>query len=156
MRREIKMQNLKFFLPSSKDLIFFWPQLKELSIAWDFWSLDSMEESMQSTESVIFFVELDENLVGFSFWKRAFDEAELLYLYVREGFRGKAIGHQLLNYSYSHLASQGVRSIFLEVRPSNEGAIKLYVRNGFKEIARRKGYYSNGEDCLVMMKGLIK
>jgi ribosomal-protein-alanine N-acetyltransferase len=115
-----------------------------------------MEEFMKSTESAIFFVELDKNLVGISFWKKAFDEAELLYLYVREGFRGKAIGHQLLNFSYSQLASQGVRSIFLEVRPSNEGAIKLYVTNGFKEIARRKGYYSNGEDCLVMMKGLIK
>lgn len=150
------MQNLKFFLPNSKDLIFFWPQLKELSNVWDFWALDSMEESMRSTESVIFFVELDKNLVGFSFWKRAYDEAELLYLYVREGFRGKTIGHQLLNYSYTHLASQGVLSIFLEVRPSNEGAIRLYVCNGFKEIARRKGYYSNGEDCLVMMKGLIK
>jgi ribosomal-protein-alanine N-acetyltransferase len=43
----------------------------------------------------------------------------------------------------------------LEVRPSNDTAIRLYERNGFKTEGRRKKYYeNNGEDALIMWKVL--
>jgi ribosomal-protein-alanine N-acetyltransferase len=37
----------------------------------------------------------------------------------------------------------------LEVRPSNQQAIKLYQRYGFRELGRRKGYYPDNEDALL-------
>ncbi len=148
------MQNLKFFLPSLKELISYWPQIKSISQNWDFWPIESLEQSMKSPENFPVFAERNSTLVGLIFWKLALDEAELLYIFVPEDFRGKGLAHQLLNYSIDQLATQGCKSIYLEVRPSNDSAIKLYLKNGFLEISRRKRYYADGEDCLVMMKGL--
>jgi ribosomal-protein-alanine N-acetyltransferase len=45
--------------------------------------------------------------------------------------------------------------MFLEVRPSNPNAIKLYQSLGFNEIGRRKDYYparKGREDALVMAR----
>ena len=45
----------------------------------------------------------------------------------------------------------GVRTIFLEVRESNEGALRLYARAGFKENGRRAEYYREPtEDALIL------
>ena len=43
----------------------------------------------------------------------------------------------------------GVDEIFLEVRPTNSSAIKLYEKLGFENISVRKKYYSDGEDAMV-------
>lgn len=45
-------------------------------------------------------------------------------------------------------------SITLEVRENNTAAIHLYEKNGFMEVTKRKGYYSNGEDAYLMIKVL--
>jgi ribosomal-protein-alanine N-acetyltransferase len=45
----------------------------------------------------------------------------------------------------------GARSAHLEVRPSNEAALRLYRSAGFEEVLRRPGYYREpAEDALVM------
>ena len=41
---------------------------------------------------------------------------------------------------------------YLEVRETNTIAQKLYKKYGFSILYRRKGYYSDGEDALVMVK----
>ncbi len=44
----------------------------------------------------------------------------------------------------------------LEVRTSNENAMRMYESFGFKVIGRRKGYYTdNGEDAIVMWSDSI-
>ena len=49
----------------------------------------------------------------------------------------------------------GARYLTLEVRPSNEPALKLYGELGFEVVGVRPRYYSdNGEDALVMVKPL--
>ena len=53
----------------------------------------------------------------------------------------------------------GSRRIFLEVRPSNLLAIKLYEQEGFKRLKIRKDYYKldeGREDALIMVKKLKK
>ena len=44
---------------------------------------------------------------------------------------------------------------FLEVRASNAAACRLYSKMGFEEVGIRKGYYSDGEDALLMEKRLV-
>ena len=52
----------------------------------------------------------------------------------------------------------GMRSMFLEVRPSNVRAVDIYDRYGFAEIGRRKNYYEatggTREDAIVMRLSL--
>jgi ribosomal-protein-alanine N-acetyltransferase len=58
-----------------------------------------------------------------------------------------------------HLArSRGAERVFLEVRPSNRGAIALYDQEGFNEIGRRPRYYparDGREDAIVMAIELL-
>ncbi|HEY6006742.1 MAG TPA: ribosomal-protein-alanine N-acetyltransferase, partial [Geobacteraceae bacterium] len=44
----------------------------------------------------------------------------------------------------------GAEFVSLEVRPSNQEAILLYTRLGFTETGRRKRYYQDGEDAILM------
>jgi [ribosomal protein S18]-alanine N-acetyltransferase len=58
-----------------------------------------------------------------------------------------------------HLArGRGAQRLFLEVRPSNPGAIALYESEGFNEIGRRPRYYpahDGREDAIVMAMELL-
>jgi ribosomal-protein-alanine N-acetyltransferase len=84
------------------------------------------------------------------FW-RILDEAHLLNLAVDPEARRKGIARRLLTGMLDVCASEGGRSVWLEVRPSNSAALELYQEMGFKHIGRRPLYYSDtGEDALVM------
>jgi len=49
---------------------------------------------------------------------------------------------------------------FLEVRPSNFSAIKLYLENGFDEIGVRRNYYpakmGQREDALILARTVVR
>jgi ribosomal-protein-alanine N-acetyltransferase len=47
------------------------------------------------------------------------------------------------------------KSVVLEVREQNEKGINFYKKNNFNVISKRKHYYKNGDDALVMMKEII-
>lgn len=52
-------------------------------------------------------------------------------IYILDKFRGKGIGSEFFDYLFS---LPGIARIRLEAEPDNEGAIRLYKRNGFKEL----------------------
>ena len=47
------------------------------------------------------------------------------------------------------------KTVVLEVREQNEKGINFYKKNNFNVISKRKHYYKNGDDALVMMKEII-
>ena len=75
---------------------------------------------------------------------------EILNFCVNKNHQGKGIGKKLLAYVLSYLNTIGAKSSILEVRQSNIKAIGLYKKIGYKEISKRKNYYNNGEDALVL------
>ncbi len=84
-------------------------------------------------------------------------EAHLLNLCVRPSAHGQGIGSALLEHALRHARVLAAEMLFLEVRPSNQRAVRLYRRYGFNEIGIRKNYYParNGrEDAIVMAKQL--
>ena len=85
-------------------------------------------------------------------------EAHLLNLCVREQFRFRGLGSQLLRYLLQQAVVAGARVMFLETRPSNQAAIRLYQSHHFVQIGVRRGYYQAAggrEDALVMRRTLI-
>lgn len=78
------------------------------------------------------------------------DEAEILDVAVHRDFRGKGVGGNLVSRAIADLAARGARVVALEVRVSNLPAMALYRRLGFAAAGRRKGYYENGEDAILM------
>jgi ribosomal-protein-alanine N-acetyltransferase len=79
------------------------------------------------------------------------DEVHVTNLAVDPAWRGQGIGRFLLGTLLAHHHAQGARRAFLEVRPDNVEARRLYKGLGFQEIGRRRGYYvDTGEDALLL------
>ena len=80
------------------------------------------------------------------------DQADVMTIGVRAHARGAGVGAAILDalMAWSHEA--GAREIFLDVRPSNEGAIALYKSRGFVEIGRRPRYFRNPVEEAVEMR----
>lgn len=80
------------------------------------------------------------------------DEAEILKLIVMASARKKGIGSRLLDFALNYCRTRGVKSCFLEMRPSNTAAAKLYEKRGFTEVGTRKNYYTGPPEDAVMLK----
>ena len=80
-------------------------------------------------------------------------EAHILTLVVYSFSRGKGLGKMMLQHLLQIAKSYKVRSVLLEVRPSNKVAINLYHNLGFNEVGIRPNYYPadhGREDALIM------
>lgn len=89
-------------------------------------------------------VRQDEAVIGFALGRIVRDEAELLLLAVHRSSQGKGVGQMLLDRFGAVAASKGAEQLHLEVREGNH-AVRLYSRNGYREVGRRRNYY-NGRD----------
>lgn len=97
----------------------------------------------------------DAGVVGYAILWWVLDQGELANLAVAEDFRGMGVGSALLDRVLADAAANGVESLFLEVRMSNERAFELYRSRGFREVAVRRDYYRTPrEDARVLLKGL--
>jgi ribosomal-protein-alanine N-acetyltransferase len=98
-------------------------------------------------------------LVGYGIVASGAGEAHLLNVCVREEFRNRGCGRTLLNGLIGQAASAGAEVIFLEVRPANTTAIRLYEAMGFRQSGFRPGYYQAAvgrEDALVMRRPMAQ
>ena len=87
----------------------------------------------------------------------AVGEAHILNLCVRPELQGRGLSRQVLDHLLDLARDVQVRTVFLEVRLSNNRAMQLYASAGFCEIGVRLGYYpavKGREDALVMAKEL--
>ena len=82
------------------------------------------------------------------FWIVA-GEAHILNLCVAPWARRSGGGRRMVDYALAMMEENGVFEVFLEVRPSNEAALKLYESYGFECIYTRRRYYGD-EDARVM------
>jgi [ribosomal protein S18]-alanine N-acetyltransferase len=82
------------------------------------------------------------------------DEAEILTFAVRDATRRRGIGSRLLREAIAAAAARGAGRIFLEVSGGNQAARRLYAAAGFRAVGRRRAYYADGTDALVMMAPL--
>jgi ribosomal-protein-alanine N-acetyltransferase len=84
-------------------------------------------------------------------------EAHILNLCVGEVYRCRGVGRRLLSSLVERATAAGMADAFLEVRPSNTAAIRLYLALGFEQVGMRRGYYqaANGrEDAAVLRRAL--
>ena len=95
----------------------------------------------------------DDDLVGFFTMRRpteSYDALRFGFVVVDPEKRGKGYGKILVNHLIKQSEAERAFFITLEVRKSNENAIKLYEKCGFKLIGERKNFYSKPtEDALI-------
>lgn len=116
------------------------------------WSRESFFNEL-SNELARYYSAFDNNgtLVGYAGSWQILEEAHITNIAVEPDFRRKHIGEALLTRIIHDCIENSVKYITLEVRISNEPAINLYEKYGFKSLGTRKGYYqNNNEDALIM------
>jgi ribosomal-protein-alanine N-acetyltransferase len=102
-------------------------------------------------------IEVDVALVGYGIMSVGAGEAHLLNVCIADAYRCRGIGRRLLGHLLQTAAAAGAREAFLEARPSNTAAIRLYQSLGFLQIGVRRGYYqaSEGrEDAIVLRRDI--
>ena len=99
-----------------------------------------------------------EEVVGYGVMSVGAGEAHVLNLCIGEGQRCRGLGRQLLRCLLECAAAAGAAEAFLEVRPSNTTAIRLYLALGFEQVGMRRGYYQavNGREDAAVLKLALK
>ncbi len=89
-------------------------------------------------------------IIGYIIPMLFLDEGHILNVAVARDSRGKGVGRMLVEKVLGECRKGGTSFVALEVRVSNRSAIALYRNLGFVEKGRRKRYYENSEDAILM------
>lgn len=117
------------------------------------WSEENYRFEILENPYAHYVVEDEQGLRGYlGLWLND-DALQITTLGVASSHQGKGLGQNLVKYALEYALENKVSVMTLEVRISNEKAIRLYEKNGFKKSALRKQYYSHpDEDAILMMK----
>lgn len=117
------------------------------------WSFDSIQYDVSFNPDSLYVVALEHgHVVGFTGMHAVCDEGHIMNMAVLEEYRQHGIGQKLMETLFS-LSPEAVSSYTLEVRRSNEAAIRLYRRLGFYGVGFRRDYYTHPtEDALIMWR----
>jgi ribosomal-protein-alanine N-acetyltransferase len=98
-----------------------------------------------------------DRLVGYLIISRYVDAWHVMNLAVAHSYRRRGIATRLMERLFELTASDGRRGYTLEVRVSNDAAIRLYESLGFRARGIRRGYYTdNREDALIMWRDPVR
>lgn len=103
-------------------------------------------------------LESDDNIVAHGVMSVAAGESHILNLCVQPESQNIGLGREMLNHLLEISRHHRAETVFLEVRPSNEAAKRLYMGAGFDEVGIRSNYYpaeKGREDALIMARNLI-
>ena len=121
------------------------------------WSRESFwEEAAQ--EAAYYLLALDDGeVIGYvGVWLLG-EEGHITNVAVAPEMRRRGVGAALLAELMRIAMEHSVRSMTLEVRPSNEAALALYRKFGFRSVGRRPHYYTdNAEDAEILWNTDIK
>lgn len=115
------------------------------------WSEQSFRNELDHAHGVFIVALVGLDLLGFAGEWILADEAHITTIAVDPDHRKKGLGRQLMEELLDRAIERGAVCSTLEVRASNEAALKLYEDLGYVRAGVRKAYYpDNKEDAVVM------
>jgi [ribosomal protein S18]-alanine N-acetyltransferase len=103
-------------------------------------------------------VDVDGDMGGYGIMSIGAGEAHILNVCIRDEYRGRGFARKMLLYLLERARASGMYEAFLEVRPSNTAAARLYHSMGFQQVGVRRGYYQSTEgreDAAVLRRILL-
>jgi ribosomal-protein-alanine N-acetyltransferase len=120
------------------------------------WTRGNFENSIKAGHMGLTLRDPSGTLVAYAVLMPVVDEMHLLNITVDPHRQRQGLGRLMLAVTLATSHTHHLHTMLLEVRPSNAGALALYLEAGFVEIGRRKGYYpASGnvrEDALVLRR----
>ena len=120
----------------------------------DGWSKQMLLDGLSANLCGIVAIDKEKTL-GFITYSVSLDSSDLNDIFVVPEYRKQGIGEKLISAYFQSIISKGVVKSLLEVRKSNQTAINLYNKVGYKQISKREKYYDDGETALVLLKELL-
>jgi ribosomal-protein-alanine N-acetyltransferase len=116
------------------------------------WSLAMFVLELSKPSGICLAAMQDDRIVGYLVCSRYDTIWHLMNVAVDGRLRRRRIATRLIDHLFE-LADRPGEQYTLEVRTSNESAIRLYERFGFHAAGRRRGYYhDNREDAVIMWR----
>lgn len=95
-------------------------------------------------------------LLGLGCYWAILDEAHITVLAIDPRYQRRGLGKWLLVNLLIDASERTLTRATLEVRPSNSRALALYESFGFETLGRRRRYYVDGEDALILWQNALK
>jgi len=126
--------------------------LEERLFGSDAWSVESVEEELTGAGRLALVGCIDHEVVAYLVTMEAGDAVDLLRVGVDPAWRRCGVAGVLLDLALEHARGAAVPpdAMLLEVSADNTGAQAFYADAGFTEISRRRGYYRDGTDAVVL------
>lgn len=117
------------------------------------WSETALEEELYNPQASFIVAEDGEGgVLGYAGLQVVLDEGYIANIAVEEAARRHGVASALLDV-YCRFGQEHLAFLTLEVRASNQAAIRLYLKHGFEEVGRRKGFYNDPkEDAIIMTR----
>lgn len=122
----------------------------------DPWSYHEIRSTVKQKHTFCATAKESGKVIGYFLCYYVLDECELARIAVAEGERQRGIGQELFDYMEQVCKEKGLTKILLDVRKSNETALRFYEKNGFIVDGERRFYYggTRPEDAILMSKEL--
>ena len=119
------------------------------------WTRGMFVQTLASPVSHSFVMIDSQRISGYIILYRAGLEIHIMNIAVHPDHRRQGVGGAMMARILESARADSVEICFLEVRETNFPARGLYEKLGFKNIGKRKGYYSEtNEDAIVMQLSL--
>lgn len=130
------------------------------------WNKEAWEAEFNDNPfATILVATLNNKVIGFLDYYITFNSSTIAQIAVDKEFRRQGVAEALMNYMFDSVESSNkslkdeaeindrfVELMTLEVRESNEKAINMYTKLGFKELRKKPHYYKDGETALYLGK----
>ena len=115
------------------------------------WPISQISEELYRERATVLVEDKEGIIAGWIVtWHVPPDELHILELAVHPTYRRQGVANSLLAAALGKENRRDAALVLLEVRVSNDAAIGLYEKIGFKAVGRRKKFYSDGESALLM------
>ncbi|NMB43633.1 MAG: ribosomal protein S18-alanine N-acetyltransferase [Clostridiales bacterium] len=115
------------------------------------WKASDFEAAIQDTNNIYLVAQVDDMLVAYCGLWGIVGEGHINNVAVAKEYRHQGIAYKMLSELIKEARLRGIETFTLEVRISNEGAINLYKKLGFKNAGIRPNFYIfPTEDALIM------
>lgn len=120
------------------------------------WGKDSLIKELENEKATYFCALKDKEVAGYIGVWNILGEGNITNIAVHPDFQRMGIGYRLMEKTKEYAKEKNMLFLTLEVNEKNEKAISLYKKCGFEITGRRKKYYHNKNDAILMNYNIQK
>ena len=116
------------------------------------WTKKQWQSEFNKSGTKVVAILLKKKIIGIYVVQIIIDEAQISYFSIKQKFRRKGYGSQLMTYLIKDCEKLNIKKLLLEVSETNSIAEIFYCKFNFLTVGRRKNYYKSGADAVLKEK----